>query len=258
MGELAYAEWGEGTPLVLLHAFPFPRQMWQFQYDGLTTQMRLVTPDLPGFGESPAPGEAPDLGVMADGVLRLLDSLGLDRVMLGGLSLGGYVAMEILRRRPQVVRALVLADTKASADPEAAAQKRLRMADLLEEGGNTRVLVHDVLPTLVGDTTREEHPETLEWLRDLVEQTDPRGAAWAQRAMAKRPDSLDTLRQVRVPTLVVVGQEDELSPPSDAEEMVAAIPGAQIAVIPGAGHICAVEKPDDFNSLVCDFVLEHE
>lgn len=258
MGELAYAEWGEGTPLVLLHAFPFPRQMWQFQYDGLTTQMRLVTPDLPGFGGTPASDEPPDLGVMADGVLRLLDSLGLDQVVLGGLSLGGYVAMEILRRRPQVVRALVLADTKASADPEAAVEKRLRMADLLEGGESTRVLVHDVLPTLLGDTTRQEHPETVEWLRELVEQTDPRGAAWAQRAMARRPDSFDTLRQVQVPTLVVVGEEDALSPPSDAEEMVAAIPGAQIAVLPGAGHVSAVERPDDFNNVVGDFVLEHE
>jgi len=166
--------------------------------------------------------------------------------------------MEILRRRPQVVRALVLADTKASADSEAAVEKRLRMADLLEGGENTRVLVHDVLPTLLGDTTRQEHPETVEWLRELVEQTDPRGAAWAQRAMARRPDSFDTLRQVQVPTLVVVGEEDELSPPSDAEEMVAAIPGAQIAVLPGAGHVSAVERPDDFNNVVGDFVLEHE
>jgi pimeloyl-ACP methyl ester carboxylesterase len=258
MGELAYGQWGEGTPVVLLHAFPFPRRMWQFQYDGLTTQMRLVTPDLPGFGESPVPDDQPDLGVAADGVLALLDSLDLDQVVLGGLSLGGYVAMEILRRRPEVVRALVLADTKASADPEAGREKRLRMADLLEQDGSNRVLVHDVLPTLVGDTTREEHPETVEWLRELVGQADPRGAAWTQRAMAARPDSFDTLRQVRVPTLVVVGEEDTLSPPSDAEEMVTAIPGAQIAVLPGAGHISAAERPDEFNNVVCDFVLEHE
>ncbi len=255
--ELAFAQWGEGTPLVLLHAFPFTRQMWRFQYDGLTTQLRLVTPDLPGFGDSAVPAHEPDLGVMAEGVLGVLDRLELDRVVLGGLSLGGYVAMEILRRRPEVVAALVLADTKASADPDEGAANRRRMADLLEEGRNPRVLVHEVLPTLLGETTREEHPEIVAWLREIVEDADPLGAAWAQRAMAGRPDSFDTLRRVQVPALVLVGEEDTLSPPADAEAMVEAIPGAQIAVLPGAGHLSAAETPDEFNNLVCDFVLEH-
>lgn len=255
MSELAYAELGEGTPLVLLHAFPLSRRMWQFQYDGLTTQMRLVTPDLPGFGESAVSADAPDLGVMADGVLALLDRLDLEDVLLGGLSMGGYVAMEILRRRPDRVRALVLADTKASADADAAAANRRRMADVLEDGRNARVLVHDVLPTVVGDTTREEHPETLTWLREIVEETDPLGAAWAQRAMAARRDSFETLRQVRVPTLVVVGEEDALSPPSDAEAMVDAVPGAELVVLERAGHLSAVEAPDDFNDAVGEFVL---
>jgi pimeloyl-ACP methyl ester carboxylesterase len=252
---LAYAELGEGTPFVLLHAFPLSRRMWQFQYDGLTTQMRLVTPDLPGFGQSSLSDDAPDLGVMADGVLALLDLLELDDVVLGGLSMGGYVAMEILRRRPDRVRALVLADTKASADADAAAANRRRMADVLEDGRNTRVLVHDVLPTVVGDTTREEHPETVTWLREIVEKTDPLGAAWAQRAMAARRDSFDTLREVRVPTLVVVGEEDGLSPPSDAEAMVDAVPGAELVVLERAGHLSAVEAPDYFNDAVCEFVL---
>jgi pimeloyl-ACP methyl ester carboxylesterase len=256
MTDLAYGEWGEGTPLVLLHAFPFPRRMWQFQYDGLTTQLRLVTPDLPGFGGSAVPGADPGLGVMADAVLDLLDRLGLDRVVLGGLSMGGYVAMEILRRRPEVVHGLVLADTKASADAEDAADNRRRMADLLERERNPRVLTHDVLPTLVSDTTREQHPETVTWLRELVADVDPLGAAWAQRAMAARPDSFDTLERVRVPTLVVVGAEDKLSPPDDARAMVEAIPGAQLAELPDVGHLSAAEAPDEFNSVVYDFVLE--
>jgi pimeloyl-ACP methyl ester carboxylesterase len=257
MTELSYAEWGEGAPLVLLHAFPFSRQMWQFQFDGLTTQMRLVTPDLPGFGQTPVSSEPPGLGVMADGVLGVLDELGLDRVVLGGLSMGGYVAMEILRRRPQAVGALILADTKASADSEQAADNRRRMADLLEDKHSTRVLAHEVLPTLVSETTRQEHPETVAWLREIVEDTDPLGAAWAQRAMAARGDYFQTLRRVEVPTLVIVGEQDELSPPAEARAMVDAVPGAQIAVIGGAGHLTAAETPDEFNGLVCDFVLEH-
>ena len=255
---LAYAELGEGTPLVLMHAFPFDRVMWRFQYDGLTTQLRLVTPDLPGFGESPPAQDQPDVGVMAQGGLDLLDRLGLDRVVLGGLSLGGYVAMEILRRRPAVVGGLVLADTKASADAPDGAENRLRMAELLEQSRNPRVLTHDVLPTLVGETTREEHPETMAWLREIVEETDPLAAAWAQRAMAARPDSFETLRQVRVPTLVVVGEEDQLTPPGEAESMAEAVPGAQLAVFDGVGHLSAAEAPDAFNARVTDFVLSLE
>lgn len=252
---LAYTDWGEGTPLVLLHAFPFTREMWRFQYDGLTTQMRLVTPDLPGFGESPLSKAPPGVDVMAQGVLDLLDRLGLDRVVLGGLSMGGYVTMEILRRRPDVVQGLVLADTKSSADDPSAADHRLRMAELLEQSGSARLLVHDVLPSLVGETTREEHPETVTWLREIVEDTDPLGAAWAQRAMAARPDSSETLRQVRVPTLVLVGEEDGLTPPAEAEKMAEAVPGAQLAVLDGVGHLSAAEAPDAFNTRVGDFVL---
>jgi pimeloyl-ACP methyl ester carboxylesterase len=255
---LAHAACGEGAPLVLLHAFPLTRQMWRLQYDGLTTQLRMVTPDLPGFGESPLSKEPPGVGVMAQGVLDLLDRLGLDRVVLGGQSMGGYVAMEILRRRPGVVRGLVLADTKASADAAPRAEDRLRMAELLEQSGNPRVLVHDVLPSLVGETTREEHPETLAWLREIVEATDPRAAAWAQRAMASRPDSFDTLRRVRVPTLVLVGEEDGLTPPADAEAMADAVPGARLAVLEGVGHLSAAEAPDEFNGRVGEFVLSME
>jgi pimeloyl-ACP methyl ester carboxylesterase len=254
-GGLAYDARGEGTTLVLLHAFPFTRQMWSLQHEGLTSGLRLLTPDLPGFGESPSSQDEPGVGVMAQGVLGLLDGLGLDRVVLGGLSMGGYVAMEMLRRRPGIAQGLVLADTKASADAPAAADNRLRMAELLEQSGNPRVLVHDVLPTLVGETTRNLHPETLAWLREIVEGTDPLAAAWAQRAMAARPDSFETLRQVRVPTLVLVGDEDRLTPPAEAEVMAEAIPGARLAVLEGVGHLSAAERPGAFNGLVADFVL---
>jgi pimeloyl-ACP methyl ester carboxylesterase len=254
-GGLAYAARGEGTPLVLLHAFPLTRRMWRLQHEGMTARLRLLTPDLPGFGESPLPQDEPGVGVMAQGVLDLLDRLGLDRVVLGGLSMGGYVAMEMLRRRPGIAAGLVLADTRASADAPAAADNRLRMAELLEQSGNPRVLVHDVLPTLLGETTRNEQPETLGWLRGIVAGADPLAAAWAQRAMAARPDSFETLRRVRVPALVLVGEEDGLTPPADAEEMAEAIAGARLAVLEGVGHLSAAEAPDAFNGLVGDFVL---
>lgn len=255
MTPLAYAEWGDGRPLVLLHAFPLARQMWKFQYDGLTTSLRLLTPDLPGFGESPPSDEQPDLGVMADGVIALVDDLGLRDVVLGGLSMGGYVVMEVLRRRPGLAAAVILADTKADADLEPARDNRERIAGVLEDGGSPQVLIEEILPKLLGDTTHRERPETVALVREMIELTDPQGAAWAQRAMARRPASWDILGDIDVPALVVVGEEDTLSPPTDAKQMVAALPRADLVVIPAAGHLPAVETADAFNDAICNFAM---
>lgn len=245
-------------PVVLLHAFPLSSAMWQAQHDGLAEaaggDIELITPDLVGFGDMPPTQEPPDLGWMAETVMRMLDQRGLRRVVLGGLSMGGYVAMEILRRRPSVASALVLADTKASADPEQARGNRERIAALLEEKQSSRVLVHEVLPGLLADGTREQFPKVAEQVRALVEQADPAAAAWAQRAMALRPDSTDALGSVDVPALVVVGSQDTLSPVADAEGLCKLLPQGQLAVINGAGHLSAVEAPAEFNRVVGRFL----
>lgn len=245
-------------PVVLLHAFPLSGQMWQAQHDGLAEaagiDIELITPDLVGFGAMPPTEEPPDLGWMAETVMRKLDQRGLSQVVLGGLSMGGYVAMEILRRRPSVASALVLADTKASADPAPARENRERIAALLEEKQSSRVLVHEVLPGLVADATREKYPKVVERVRELVEQADPGAAAWAQRAMAQRPDSAAALKSIDVPSLVVVGSQDQLSPVTDAEGLCNLLPQGRLEVIDGAGHLSAVEAPDTFNRAVGDFL----
>ncbi|MPZ93562.1 MAG: alpha/beta fold hydrolase, partial [Propionibacteriales bacterium] len=138
-------------PVVLLHAFPLSSAMWAAQ-----GEFDPITPDLPGFGGAPVSAEAPDLGVLADSVLADIDDRGLSSVVLGGLSMGGYVAMEILRRRPECVAAIVLADTKASADPEEARANRERVASLLDARKSADVLVEEVLPSLLGETTRRD------------------------------------------------------------------------------------------------------
>lgn len=245
-------------PVVLLHAFPLSSQMWRPQRNGLAeaaqVDIDLITPDLIGFGQTAATREAPDLGWMAETVMRTLDQRGLRRVVLGGLSMGGYVAMEILRRRPGVVSGLVLADTKAAADPPPARENRERIARLLEQKQSTRVLVHEVLPGLLADETREQRPKVVEQVRELVEQADPAAAAWAQRAMAVRPDSTQTLRAADVPALVVVGSADQLSPVADAEAMARALPQGRLEVIDGAGHLSSVEAPARFNAAVGGFL----
>jgi len=245
-------------PVVLLHAFPLSQEMWRAQHDGLAEaagiDLELITPDLLGFGATPATQEPPDLGWMAETVMHYLDQLGLTEVVLCGLSMGGYVAMEVLRRRPGVVAALVLADTKATADPEPARANRERIAKLLEQKQSSRVLVHEVLPGLLSDETRARYPKVADQVRELVERAEPASAAWAQRAMAARPDSMSTLRATDVPALVVVGSQDTLAPVPDAERMADAMPQGRLEVIEGAGHLSAVEAPTEFNRVVGEFL----
>jgi pimeloyl-ACP methyl ester carboxylesterase len=242
--ELAAGVVGDGPPLVLLHAFPLSSAMWEAQASGLAGVARVVTPDLRGFGGSPLDADDPSLDHAADDVAALLDRLGLGPVVLGGLSMGGYVAMAFLRRHPGRVCGLLLADTKANQDPPAARENRLRIAGRLEADGTPAVLVEDVLPGLTGPTTVAERPEVVARLRDMVESAAPAAAAWAQRAMAARPESLDVLRGVDVPALVLRGDEDGLAGPDDVAAMADALPQGRLETLPRAGHLTALEVPD--------------
>jgi pimeloyl-ACP methyl ester carboxylesterase len=251
---LAYDESGAGTPVVLLHAFPLHAAMWNEQRAALADRVRVITPDLPGFGRSPLPQAEPSLDLVADAVVELLDTLELDRVVLGGLSLGGYVAMAILRRHPERVSALILADTKAGADPQAAQDNRERIAATVVAERSMRVVLTDVLPGLVGKRTKRRRGEVLGVVTDTIREADPASIAWIQRAMAARPDSFDTLRAVQVPALVIVGEDDEISPPSDAEAMVAALPDARLVTVPASGHLSAVEVPEVVTHAIREFL----
>lgn len=228
--------------------------MWFEQRNELSAVCRVITPDLRGFGGSHLGDDDPSLDHMADDIARLLDTLSLDTAVLGGLSMGGYVAMAFARRHGGRLRGLLLADTKASADAQAARDNRHRIADVLDEQGTTQVLVDDVLPALTGESTKRDRPLVNGRVRAFVEAAPPSAAAWAQRAMAARPDSFETLRNVAVPALVVVGEQDTLSPPADAEAMVDALPDARLVVVPGSGHLTAVEAPDAFTAAARGFI----
>lgn len=252
--DLHVEEAGAGPALVLLHAFPLTSAMWRAQRNDLAAGWRVVTPDLRGFGGSPPGSDPPSLDHVADDVAALLDRLGLDRVVLGGLSMGGYAAMAFLRRHAERVRALVLADTKAGADPEPARAKRERIAARLESEGTTAALVEEVLPALCGPTTVRDRPSVAAEVETMVRSASPAAAAWAQRAMAARPDSLDALRAVPGPALVVLGDEDELSTRADADAMVDALPDARVVVLPGSGHLSALEVPAAFTAVLGRFL----
>ena len=254
--DLHVREAGAGRPVVLLHAFPLSSAMWLEQRNELADVARVITPDLRGFGGSRLGDDEPSLDHMADDVAQLLDTMSLDTVVLGGLSMGGYVAMAFARRHGDRLGGLILADTKASADPPAARDNRLRIADALDEQGTIQVLVDDVLPALTGESTKRDRPLVNGRVRALLEAAPPAAAAWAQRAMAARPDSFETLKNVSVPALVVVGDEDTLSPPEDAEAMASALPDARLVVVPGSGHLTAVESPAAFTAAVRDFLAD--
>ncbi|MDX6434479.1 MAG: hypothetical protein QOE54_6845 [Streptosporangiaceae bacterium] len=239
---------------MLLHAFPLSSAMWLAQRETLAKRFRVITPDLRGFGGSVLGEDTPSIEAMADDVDQMLRSKGLERAVIGGLSLGGYVAMALCRHHPERVLGLLLADTKAAADLEEARHRRQRMADRLEEEGTAKPLLEDVLPGLVGPTTHRQRAMIYGRVRGLVQATPPAAAAWAQRAMAGRPDSFEILRQTRAPALVVVGAEDTLATEEDARAMADALPNAELLVIPRAGHLSAMEQPDLFNQAVAEFV----
>jgi pimeloyl-ACP methyl ester carboxylesterase len=252
--DLHVREAGAGLPVVLLHAFPLSSAMWLQQRNSLGERFRVVTPDQRGFGGSPLGWDAPSLDRVADDVAGVLDGLGLERVVLGGLSMGGYAVMAFLGRHPGRVRALVLADTKASADSPDAAANRERIAARLDHEASSAVLVEEVLPALLGGTTVRDRPLVAGRVKGLVEAAPPAAAAWAQRAMAARPDALDTLRSTDVPALVVWGDEDALVSRADADAMVAALPQGRLAVLETSGHLTAVELPAAFDAVVSEFL----
>ena len=251
--EMAYDDEGRGTPFVLLHGFPFGRSMWGEQARDLGATCLVVAPDLRGQGATTLGDAGATMWEMAEDVAALLDHLNLRSVVLGGLSMGGYVAFEFVRRFPERVRALVLADTRPQADTDEARCTREETAQrFLKEGA--RPVVETMLPKLLSARTRESRPEVVERVRALMLGTSPEGAAAALRGMAVRRDQSDLLSLIDVPTLIVVGDEDSVTPPADAEAMGAKIKGSRLVIIEGAGHLSNVERPAEFNRALGEFL----
>ncbi|MCO6006236.1 alpha/beta hydrolase [Actinoallomurus purpureus] len=244
---------GDGTPLVLLHAFPLSSAMWLAQREALSARFRVVTPDLRGFGGSPLGTADPSVDVMADDVAALLDAKGIDRAVVGGLSMGGYVTLAFCRRHADRVLGVVLADTKATADTDTARATRLRIAERLESDQTVDVLLEELLPRLVGPTTMRQRALIYGRVRGLVQSAPPSAAAWAQRAMAARPDALEMLAGLQAPALVIHGAEDAVATAEDARAMAEALPNAELVLVPRSGHLTAVEQPQPFNEAVAAF-----
>ena len=252
---LAYDESGSGPALVLLHGYPHDRSLWTAQRIALAGRARVVTPDLRGFGESPAPtsGDVCTVDRYADDVATLIERLELAPAVVGGLSMGGYVTLAFWRRHPELVRALVLADTRAGADSAEGRVKRRAQQELARSAGAAAV-AEQMMTGMVGRTTRESRPEVVDSLRRMLSAAPVSGIVCALEAMMSRPDSTDTLATITVPTLIIAGEEDTLTPVSESRAMHAAIPGSRLELIGGAGHASNVERPAAFTRVLCDFL----
>jgi 3-oxoadipate enol-lactonase len=251
--EMAYDVEGSGPPVVLLHGYPFNRSMWREQVEALQASNRVITPDLRGLGETEATPEPATMNEMAEDVAALLDELKIDRVALGGLSMGGYVALAFVRRFPLRVRALILADTRPQPDTEEGKRAREEQAQkVLEEG--TGAIADLILKKALAPATLTERPDVVARVREMILTANPLGAAAALRGMALRSDQTHFLASILAPTLVIVGSEDQLTPPADAELMRREIRGSRLVVIPGAAHVSNLERPAEFNRALTEFL----
>jgi pimeloyl-ACP methyl ester carboxylesterase len=229
--------------------------MWVEQIGALGALCRLITPDLRGHGQSECPDGIYTMDEMADDVIELLDRLEIRQpIVLGGLSMGGYVALSLVLRYPERVCGLILCDTRAAADtPEAAKGREETARNVLREGTG-RSMIETMVPRLFGKTTLEKHPQRVEAILAIMERTSPSGIAGALRGMAVRKDRRSELARVTMPTLVMVGEDDVISPPAEAREMAAAIPKSRLEVIPGAGHLAPYENPAVANLAILRFL----
>lgn len=245
---------GAGQPIVLVHGFPLDHTMWSGQLKAFSSDKRVIAPDLRGFGASPAADEMLSMEQFAEELAELLDVLKVgEPVVLCGLSMGGYIALAFVRKYADRLKALVLCDTRAAADSAEAAANRLKMAEqTLAEGAE--VAAKAMLPRLFGKRTTAERPELIESVRRVMLATSPAAIAAAQRGMASRPDMTGYLPQIGAPTLVIVGEEDAISPVAEMRQIAQSIPGAQFAIVPEAGHMAPLENPAAFNAALEKFL----
>src|SRR5947209_1478545 len=252
---IAYDDHGMGLPVLFLHAFPLNRNMWEGELTTLLSEerYRLVTLDWPGFGESDIAADVSTMELLADCVAGLMDRLGMQSAVLCSLSMGGYAAFAFLRKYPQRVAGLILADTRPGADTPEMQANRENVARLAETQGTGAVADLQV-PRLISDATRQDHPEIEIRIRQMIDAATPRGIAAASRGMVLRQDATEVLPGITFRTLVIVGEQDALTPPAAAQEYAALIPGAQLVVIPQAGHLSNLEQPDLFLATISSFL----
>jgi len=254
--EICFDVAGSGPPVVLLHPFPVNREFWLPIKQFLSTRYRLIMPDLRGHGDSSL-GEGPaTMQKHAVDVASVMNAAGIDRAPLIGVSIGGYVIFEFWRRFRERVSALVLCNTKAGGDTPEARAGRLQAAEDVLQGG-TEPFFEDMLQKVLGETTRHMRPDLVEGALRMMRKMSPEDVAGVQRGMAERPDSIPTANTINVPTLIITGDEDNLTGVSEAEGIRQSIRRSEMKVVAKAGHYSPWEQPEEAGRLLRAFLDSH-
>lgn len=237
---------------MLVHAFPLNAQLWNRQADALPEGWTLFAPELPGFGRSTATPVS-TMDDLAAAVLRAMDDAGIERAAIGGMSMGGYITFAMYRQAPQRFTAMILADTRATADSDQQREGRRKAIATVREKGPSAI-ADDMVPKLLGETSRREQPALMQEVRAMIEGNPPGAIAGALEAMMGRPDSTPLLSTIPVPTLILCGDEDVLTPPADSEAMHRAIGNSRLEMIARAGHLSNIERPEAFSTALATFL----
>jgi pimeloyl-ACP methyl ester carboxylesterase len=241
--------------LLLIHAFPVNARMWEPQFAFAGKGWRVIAPQLRGMDGGSADPPATSMDDHAADVIDLLDALHIEDAVVGGLSMGGYVAFAMQRHAPRYIRALVLADTRPQADTPEGVEARKKMLALVREKGPSAV-ADEMIPKLLGEQTRRTRPDVAERIRDLILSSSAESIANAITALMTRADATPLLPTIHVPTLIIVGEQDAITPPALSEQMYKDIKGSEYVVIPNAGHMANLEQAEAFNAALARF-LEH-
>lgn len=251
---MSYIDSCDRIPLLLIHGFPFNSSMWEPQLEDVGEMARIIAPDLRGFGRTDATPAPYNVGLFAEDCVNLLTYLGIDGpVVVGGLSMGGYVAFEFYRRYPERVAGLILAATRAGADSAEGKAGRDKAVETARNQG-AAATASGMLPKLLAPQNYDDQPDVVEFVQEMMESASVEGIVGALMAMKERPDSTPTLPEIEVPTLIIHGAKDQLIPLSEAEAMHQAISGAELVIVPDAGHLPNLEQPELFNDAVMDFL----
>jgi pimeloyl-ACP methyl ester carboxylesterase len=251
--EIYYEVTGNGPDLVLLHPFPAHHGTWSAVAEALSSKFRVITPDLRGLGQS-SPGEGPaTMEKHAEDLVRVMEEVRAGKPAFAGNSIGGYILFEFWRRFRERVAALIFVDTKAAADTEDARKTRLAAAeDVLKRGSEP--FIDFQLPKMLGESTQRNRPDLVQEAKHMMMQASPAGIAAVQRGIAARPDSTPTLRTIDVPTMVIVGEEDNLTPMAEMEKIHRDVRGSVMRRVPKAGHYSPYEQPEEVQRVIRDFL----
>jgi pimeloyl-ACP methyl ester carboxylesterase len=247
-----YEESGKGLPLVLLHGFPLDCRVWKKQREELGQLFHVITPDLRGFGKSQSAASF-TMKSLADDVHALLAEIGALPCVMGGLSMGGYVLLEYVKKYPTDLRGLLLIDTRAEGDAPEGKEGRTKMVKLAQEKGSAAV-AEQMMPKMLSPDADKHRPGVVKELRQIMESCPATTIAHALAAMRDRPDRSGELAAIKVPTLILVGDADAITPPAVAQSMADKIPGAQLVTIRGAGHMSPMEQPEQVNRAIMSFL----